>query len=96
MNEQAAGATPDQPLYFRWVRDAGGQVNWGRIALMLGLTVLTGYLSVQTQRAASSPDFNQTLRMSLAQKKITLGVRVQRAGKRLEDAGWAAYEHVRV
>lgn len=94
MTEQA-GATPEQPLYFKWVRDADGQVNWGRVALMLGLTVLSAYLSVKTQRTASSPDFTREIRMGLAQRKITLGVKIQRAGKRLEDAGWAAYEQVR-
>lgn len=90
-----AGTSADQPLYFKWVRDDDGQVNWGRVVLALGLTVLTAYLSVQTQRAASSPDFARTIRMSVARRKITAGVRLQRAGKALEDAGWAAYETAR-
>lgn len=89
-----AGATPDKPLYFRWVTDEKG-VRWDRVILALGLTVLTAYLSVKTQRTASSPDFERTIRMRLAQKKITAGVRLQRAGKAMEDAGWAAYEKVR-
>ena len=94
MTEQP-GSTPEQPLYFRWVHDADGQVNWGRILLTLGLTVAAAYLSVKTQRAAGSPDFERTLRMSVAQKKITAGVKIQRIGKHIEDAGWAAYEQVR-
>ena len=95
MNDQA-GSSPEQPLYFKWVRSDDGQIRWGRILLMLGVTVLTGYLSVQSQRAAASPDFNRQLRMNLAHRKITLGVKVQRAGKQLEDAGWAAYEKARI
>lgn len=92
MNE--AGATADQPLYFRWVRDDQG-IQWDRLVLALALTALTAYVSVKSQKAAASPDFERSLRMGLAQRKITLGVRVQRAGKRIEEAGWAAYEAAR-
>ena len=94
MTDQAGGS-PEQPLYFKWVRDADGQVNWGRVVLALGLTALSAYLSMQAQRAGASPDAIKTLRMSAAQKQITLGVRLQRAGKRMEEAGWAAYDKVR-
>lgn len=90
-----AGATPEQPLFFKWVRDEDGQVNWGRVLFSLGLTVLAAYLSIQTQRTAADPDFMRTLRMSAARQRITLGVRVQRAGKAIEDAGWTAYEQAR-
>lgn len=95
MTEQAAGSSAEEPLFFKWVHNEDDSINWAKIILMLGLTVLTGYLSVQSQRAASSPDFNRTIRMGLAQKKITLGVKVQRIGMRLENAGWTAYEQLR-
>jgi hypothetical protein len=95
MTEQPAGTTPEQPLFFKWVRDEQGQVNWGRVVLALALTVATAYLSVQTQRSASSPDFARSARMGLAQKKITAGVKIQRIGKAVENAGWAAYEAAR-
>lgn len=89
-----AGSSAEQPLYFRWVQDETG-IRWDRIIIMLGLTVLTAYLSVRTQRAASAPDLDRTLRMKVAQKTITAGVKLQRAGIRLEEAGWSAYEAVR-
>ena len=94
-DQPAAGTTPEQPFYFKWVRDEDGQVQWGRIVLMLGLTVVTAYLSVQSQRAASSPDFNRSLAMALARRRITAGLQLQRAGRAVEDAGWAAYERIR-
>lgn len=89
-----AGASADRPLYFRWVSDEQG-IRWDRIALALGLTVLTAYLSVRTQRLASSPDLERTFRMAAAQKRITLGVRLQQAGRRIEAAGWSAYDSAR-
>lgn len=92
---QTAGTSRDTPLYFRWVQDDDGGIRWGRVLVALGLTVLTAWLSVQTQRSASSPDFARTIRMSIAQRKITAGVRLQRIGKTVEDAGWAAYETAR-
>lgn len=91
MTEQA-GASPEQPLYFKWVRDADGKVNWGRVLLALSLTALSAYVSVRAQRAGASPDGIRTMRMSAAQKQISMGVRIQRAGKRVEEAGWRAYE----
>lgn len=93
--QAAAGTTAEQPLYFKWVRDADGSINWSRVILSLSLTVLAAYLSVRTQRAASSPDLGRTMAMGLAQKKITAGVRLQRIGKAVEDAGWTAYEQAR-
>lgn len=89
-----AGATADRPLYFRFVRDDQG-IRWDRLVLALAVTALTAYVSVKSQKAAASPDFDRTLRMALAQRKITYGVRMQRAGKAIEEAGWAAYEKAR-
>jgi hypothetical protein len=91
----AAGATAEQPLYFKWVRDADGGINWGRVILSLSLTVLAAYISVQTQRTTASPDFHRTVKMGAAQRQISAGVRIQRLGRRLEAAGWTAYENAR-
>lgn len=90
------GTTAETPLYFRWVRDSEDKINWGRMVLMLGLTVATAYLSVRTQRTASDPDFTRTIKMKLAQREITYGMQIQRYGKAIEEAGWASYEKVRI
>jgi hypothetical protein len=89
------GTTAEQPFYFKWVRDEDGGIRWGRLILALALTAASAYLSVQAQRAGSSPDLNRTLVMSMARKRITLGVKIQRTGKAVEDAGWASYERLR-
>lgn len=95
MSDMQAGSSPESPVYFKWVRNDDDSINWGKVIISLSLTVLAAYLSVQTQRTAADPDFTRTVRMRLAQKQITLGVKMERAGKALEDAGWAAYEHAR-
>lgn len=93
MSEQP-GTTAEQPLYFRWVHDEQG-IRWNRLLLALGLTMITAYVSVKSQKAAASPDFERSLRMAMAQRRITYGVRMQRTGKAIEEAGWAAYEKAR-
>ncbi|HEY1622144.1 MAG TPA: hypothetical protein VGG25_31290 [Streptosporangiaceae bacterium] len=95
MTEHTAGSSADQPVYFKWVRDDDGELQWGKILLRLGVTIAIAYLSVQAQRTASSPDLNRTLAMNLARRRITLGVKVQRAGQAIEDAGWTAYHNAR-
>lgn len=97
MSEQAVtpGSTAEQPVYFKWVTDRDGRIRWGRVLLMLGVTVASAYLSVRTQRAGSSADFEKTLRMAVARRRITVGVRLQQAGRAVEDAGWAAYDSAR-
>lgn len=94
MTEQP-GSSQEQPLFFKWVHDDDGGIRWGRVLVALGLTIATAYLSVATQRAASSPDFARSMAMGLAQKRITAGVRIQRIGRAVEDAGWAAYDTAR-
>lgn len=89
------GATEDKPLFVKWIEDDDGEIRWGRVLLALALTVATAYLSMATQRAAGSPDLHKTIAMGAARKRITLGVKLQRAGKAIEDAGWAAYEAAR-
>lgn len=51
---ESAGETPDRPVYMQLVRTSTGQVAWGRIILMLGLTVVSGYLAARSQRAGAS------------------------------------------
>jgi hypothetical protein len=36
------------------VRTGDGQIAWGRILVMLGLTVVSGYLASKSQRAGAS------------------------------------------
>lgn len=96
MTEQAVpGATPKQPVYFKLVVDDAGEIRWGRVLIMLGLSLASAYLSVRVQRTASSPDLGRTVAMSVAKRRITAGRRLQAAGKAVEDAGWAAYESAR-
>jgi hypothetical protein len=63
----AASGTRDQPLYFRLLTDGDGQADIGKIVLMLGITVLSAFLSVRVQRAAASPDFTVRARQRGAQ-----------------------------
>jgi hypothetical protein len=47
------GSNPESPFYVRWVTDEDGGIRWGRIALMLALTVASGYLASKSQRWGS-------------------------------------------
>ena len=51
---EPAGSTPEQPLYMKIVLNDNGQISWTRIAVMLGLTVLSGYLASKSQRLGAS------------------------------------------
>lgn len=74
------------------VRDGNGQVQWGRIAVMLALTVVSGYLATQSQRAGSNPDLIRQAKMRayLAVEKIAHVQAV--AWQRIEGFAHTAYE----
>lgn len=96
MTEKDPGSSPDYPVYFKWVRDENGDVSWGKILLMFGLTVVSGYLAAKSQRVGSSAvDPVTTLRLKLAQRKIKAGVDMQRRGHALEESGWSTYDSIR-
>jgi hypothetical protein len=63
MTKPELGASPDNPVYFRFLRDEDNALDWKKIVVMLGLTVLSGYLATQSQRAGSSPDQMKAARM---------------------------------
>lgn len=84
--------TRESPLYFKWVRDDNGDINWAKIAIMLAVTVLSGYLATRSQRwGSSSLDPVRTARLAVAKKEISLGHRLQKAGRALEEHGWETY-----
>jgi hypothetical protein len=58
------GTSPDHPLYFRILRDDQDQLQWSKIVIALGLTVLSAYLAAQAQRGASSPDQLRSAKMA--------------------------------
>lgn len=89
---ETAGTTREQPLFFKLVHDDDGKIHWGRVILTLGLAAATAYISMSSQRAAASPDLRRTIIMATARKRITFGMQLQRAGRAVEEAGWAAYE----
>jgi hypothetical protein len=54
--DAAPGTTADNPLYFKFLRADDDSIDWGKVVLALALTVLSGYLATQAQRAGSNPD----------------------------------------
>lgn len=87
--------TVDRPLFVKLVVDDDNKPRWGNILVMLGVTILSGWLASQSQRAGANPDATKQLRMKVARAEITIGHRLQRVGRSIEDAGWTAYESAR-
>lgn len=50
------GTSRENPLYFKFLRDEQDNIQWSKVVLALALTVLSGYLATQAQRAGSGPD----------------------------------------
>jgi len=90
----APGATPDQPVFMKMIRDDDG-FKWGNIVVMLGVTVLSGYLASRSQRWGSSPDLQTAVRMRAARLGEELGGRITRAGVALSIASSRAYDRAR-
>lgn len=65
MTKTDPGASPDNPLYFKFLRDGNDDLNWGKVAVALAVTVLSGYLATQSQRAGSGPDQLKAAKMRL-------------------------------
>jgi hypothetical protein len=57
------GSTRDNPVYFRFLRDDENNLDIKKVLVMLALTILSGYLAVQSQRIGSSPDQLRSARM---------------------------------
>jgi hypothetical protein len=57
------GSTRENPIYFRFLRDEELKLDWRKIATMLALTALSGYLATASQRAGSRPDGLKMARM---------------------------------
>jgi hypothetical protein len=90
-----SGETPGNPVYFKFVRDDNDQLDWTKILIMLGITVVSGYLAAKSQRwGAEESNPVLTVKMKLAQKRIGLGHKLQVVGRSIEEAGWEAYERI--
>jgi hypothetical protein len=94
VNEIARGSTPETPVFMKMIRDEDG-IKWGNIMIMLGVTVLSGYLASRSQRWGSSPDLQTAVRMRAAQAGEKLGVQITRAGVALSIASSRAYDRAR-
>lgn len=89
-----AGSAADAPIWMKLVRDEDG-IKWGNILVMLAVTVASGYLATRAQRAGSSADAGRELKMNLARKTVTIGSRLERLGRDIQERGWAVYEQAR-
>lgn len=84
--------TETNPVVFKWFRDEDDRPDWGKILLMLGLTIASGYLAAKSQRwGSSSSNPVREIKMLAAQKQITIGSRLQRLGQSIEESGWRHY-----
>jgi hypothetical protein len=61
----APGTSKDSPLYMRLVT-TDGQLDLGKIILMLAVTALSGFLAARSQRAGADPDVLRSVRMRAA------------------------------
>lgn len=75
MRPTEAGTTPDHPLYFRVLRDDQDQLQWSKVVIALGLTVLSAYLAAQAQRGASGPDQLKSAKMRFHKGVVQLAYR---------------------
>jgi hypothetical protein len=60
------GSDPARPIYMRLVAGPDGSLSWQKIALMLAVTALSGFLASYGQRAGSEPDLIRSARMRAA------------------------------
>jgi hypothetical protein len=88
------GSTADRPVFMKMIRDEDG-VKWGNIVVMLGVTVLSGYLASRSQRWGASPDLQTVIRMRAARLGEELGGRITRAGVALSIVSSRAYDRAR-
>jgi hypothetical protein len=88
------GSTKDEPVFMKLIRDEDG-IKWGNMLVMLGLTVLSGYLASKSQRWGSSPDVATALKMRAALAGEKIGNEITRAGIALSIASSRAYDRAR-
>jgi hypothetical protein len=89
------GATRETPVYTKMLRDDKDQVDWGRVVVGLGLTVLTGYLAAKSQRWGSNADLGSLIKMKLASLGQDLGQDLCRIGCQLSRKCAKAYDNAR-
>lgn len=94
MNAIAPGSTKDVPVFMKMIKDEDG-IKWGNMIIMLGLTVLSGYLASKSQRWGSSPDMATALKMRAAQAGEKIGGTITRAGVAVSIASSRAYDRAR-
>ena len=94
MSEITPGGSKEAPIFMRLVRDDDG-VKWVNVVIMLGLTILSGYLAAQSQRKGSSIDFNTQLKMRVAKAGEGLGNEITKLGIAISIASSRAYDRAR-
>lgn len=95
MPDQVAGESAARPVYMKMVRDGDGEIRWGRILVMLAVTVLSGYLATKSQRAGGRIDFETELKMRAALAGQKTGSALCRAGCAISVASAKAYDRAR-
>ena len=56
------GVTKEHPLYFKLMSEPI-KMGWKKVAVMIVLTAISGYVATQSQRMGSSPDVIRTAKM---------------------------------
>ena len=56
------GVTKEHPLYFKLMSEPI-KMDWKKVAVMIVLTAISGYVATQSQRMGSSPDVIRTAKM---------------------------------
>jgi hypothetical protein len=56
------GVTKEHPLYFKLMSEPI-KMDWKKVAVMIVLTAISGYVATQSQRMGSSPDVIKTVKM---------------------------------
>lgn len=90
------GSTPDNPLFFKFLRDEDDQISLKKIVVMLALTALSGYLATQAQRAGSSPDQLKSARMRVHRAAETVSRRQAAFWSSVADHHHDLYEIARL
>jgi hypothetical protein len=94
MTEAVPGTSKDAPVFMKLIRDDDG-IKWGNMVIMLGLTIVSGYLAAKSQRWGSSPDLSTMVKMKVAQLGEQLGNEITKAGVALSIASSRAYDRAR-
>lgn len=94
MSDALPGASRETPVFMKLVRDDDG-IKWANIVIMLGVTVLSGYLAAKSQRWGAKPDLTSLVKMRIAAAGEKLGNEITKIGVSLSIASARAYDKAR-